>query len=401
MNIRQITESITYVGVNDRTTSLFEALWPLPYGVSYNSYLVKGAKTALIDTVELGRSREFFDHLHTAVGGAGIDYLVVNHMEPDHSGAIPDLMARYPELKVVGNGLTLSMIRGFYGVCDESRLIEVGDGGCIDLGAGRKLKFFLTPMVHWPETMMTYLESERVLFSGDAFGTFGCLNGGITDVESDVSVHLEEAYRYYSNIVGKYGKFVQRALARLTGLDMEYICPTHGPVWHDRIGDIVRLTDRLSSYRSEPGVTIVYGSMYGNTAELAEVIAGELAACGIRTIRIHDASTSSMSQMISDAFRYKGLIVGSPTYSMKLFPPVEQFMNALETREVTGKVLGTFGSFTWAPAALKRLDEFASRLAMKPLGSFSMKQAPGPADLEAARELGRSVAEEVMRSENI
>ena len=373
MNIREITDGILYAGVNDRVTDRFEALWPLPYGVSYNSYIVLGAeKTALIDTVEVGTLPDYMLAIHELIGDKGVDYVVINHMEPDHSGGIPFVLEKYPQAKLVGNKQTIGMVKGFYHIADD-RLVEIADGDEIDLG-GKTLKFWLTPMVHWPETMMTYVKEDKVLFSGDAFGTFGALNGGVTDVEMETAWYRDEMYRYYSNIVGKYGKFVERALAKLSGVETNYICSTHGPVWHDKIQEVVEIYSNLAQYKSEPGVTIIYGSMYGNTAEVAEDIARELSSRGIKNIKVHNASKSTMSDMISDAFRYKGLIVGSPTYSMRMFPPIEQFMNAMETREVKNKVLATFGSFTWAPAAAKQLVEFAEKLKMPSVYSIAMKQ---------------------------
>lgn len=254
------------------------------------------------------------------------------------------------------------------------------------------MKFYLTPMVHWPETMMTYVVEDKVLFSGDAFGTFGALNGGIVDKEMETGWYRDEMYRYYSNIVGKYGKFVQRALLKLAGVDMEYICSTHGPVWHDKIKEVAEIYSNLSEYKSEPGVTIIYGSMYGNTAEVAEEIARQLAALGVRNIKIHNASKSSMSDMISDAFRYEGLIVGAPTYSMHIFPPVEQFLIAMETREIKNKVVATFGSFTWAPAAGVKINEYFEKMGLSPVASVVMKQSI----TDEVKEQIRSLAKEVV-----
>ena len=204
MNIREIKSGILYAGVNDRVTDRFEALWPLPYGVSYNSYIVKGAeKTALIDTVEVGTVLDYLKAIRELIGHEGIDYVVVNHMEPDHSGSIPLILSYFPKARIVGNRQTLGMVKGFYGV-EENRLMEITDGSTLDLG-GKTLKFYLTPMVHWPETMMTYVEEDKVLFSGDAFGCFGALNGGVVDTEMETGWYRDEMYRYYSNIVGKYG----------------------------------------------------------------------------------------------------------------------------------------------------------------------------------------------------
>jgi flavorubredoxin len=271
----------------------------------------------------------------------------------------------------------------------------VKDGADIDLG-GKTLRFYLTPMVHWPETMMTYLPENKLLFAGDAFGCFGALNGGVTDEEMDTDCYFPEMYRYYTNIVGKYGKFVQKALAKLQGLEVETICSTHGPVWRKRVGEVIALYDRLSAYRCEPGVTIVYGSMYGNTAEVAEEIARQLTARGVRNIKIHNAAVSSMSDMITDAFRYEGLIVGSTTYSMRLFPPVEQFLNAMETREVQGKVFATFGGYTWAKGAVPAImQSYAERMKLPIVAQMMMCRSVDDAMLAEARALADKVADEL------
>ncbi len=374
MNIREIVKDVIYVGVNDRTTDRFEALWPLPNGVSYNSYIVKGEeKTVLIDAVEIGAVRDLIRSIINQIGNKPIDYLVVNHMEPDHSGGIPVVLDHFPNAKLIGNKQTIAMVKGYYGVEDD-RFLEVKDGETINIG-GKNLRFILTPMVHWPETMMTYIEESGVLFTGDAFGTFGALNGGVVDTEMDTDWYRYEMYRYYSNIVGKYGRFVQRALDKTKDLTINYICATHGPVWHEEIPKVVSIYDKLSRYESEAGVTIIYGSMYGNTAEVAEEIGRQLAARGVRRIKIHNASKSSMSDMITDAFRYEGLIVGSATYSMHIFPPVEQFMIAMETREIKNKVFATFGSFTWASAAQKGLNDYAAKINLEVVDTLEMKHS--------------------------
>ncbi|MDE6444464.1 MAG: FprA family A-type flavoprotein [Muribaculaceae bacterium] len=391
MNISKITEGVYYVGVNDRTTDRFEGLWSLPNGVSYNSYIVRGdTKTALIDTVEVGAVHNYFRAIFAEIGESEIDYLVVNHMEPDHSGGIPMILSHFPNLKIVGNKHTIAMIKGFYHINDDSRFMEVKDGDVLDLG-GKSLKVVLTPMVHWPETMMTYLEESGVIFSGDAFGCFGALNGGVVDTEMNTDWYWDEMYRYYSNIVGKYGRFVQKALEKTSGLTLKYICPTHGPIWHENIAKVVDIYDRLSKYESEPGVTIIFGSMYGNTGEIAESIARQLAARGVKNIKIHNAAKADLSYMISDAFRYEGLIVGGPTYSMHLFPPVENFMIAMETREIKNKVFATFGSFTWASAAAKTLGEYLNKMKMEPVATLEMKHSASESTYTAVEQLAESV----------
>ena len=392
MKIRKITDKIYYVGVNDRITYKFENLWPLPLGISYNSYLAVGEeKIALIDTVEVASVHTLLAQIKDVIAERPIDYIVVNHMEPDHSGGIPQMLSLFPQLKIIGNKQTKLMLQGFYNVPEE-RILEIKDLDIVELGE-LTLQFYLTPLVHWPETMMTYVPQKKVLFSGDAFGCFGALNGGVIDTEMDTDWYFPEMYRYYSNIVGKYAKPVQMALKKTDPLDVKYICSTHGPVWHDRIKEVIDIYNRLSLHEGEEGVTIVYGSMYGHTQEIAELIAERLSERGVRTIRIHNVSKSDMSYMISDAFRYKGLIVGSPTYSANLFPPVKEFLNALEVREVKNKVLATFGSFTWASGACKEMHECIGRMKLEEVATMDMKQSPSESDFRAACSIADEVAD--------
>ncbi len=393
INIRRICEGISYVGVNDRSIDRFEALWEVPNGVSYNSYLVQGSeKTALIDTVETGYFHNLVAKLRA--NGGKLDYLVVNHMEPDHSGSIPELIRLFPDVKIIGNKITIGMIGGYYKITDPERFIEVKDGDELSLG-DLTLKFILTPMVHWPETMMTYVKERRVLFSGDAFGCFGALNGAVVDCEMNVDLYWREMERYYACIVGKYGVHVQKALGKLKDVELDYICSTHGPVWHDLIDKVVSVYDRMSRYEAEEGVTIVYGSMYGNSASVAETIAMEIAARGVKNIRVHDAARASLGEMLADVFRYKGLVIGSPTYSMTFFPPVAQLLTAIETREVKNRTFAWFSSYTWAPGASNAFKKYFENLKVEPVANMLMKQSAGEEDLAAAAELAEKVVESI------
>ena len=393
MNVREISSRIHYVGVNDRSTTLFEGLWPLPYGVSYNSYLVKGSgSTALIDTVEAGHSRDFFRSLHDRTGIERIDYLVINHMEPDHSGSIPRLIELYPELKIVGNSKTIQMVQGFYHIDDLERFIEIKDGEELSLG-DRVLRFYLTPMVHRPETMMTYCPEEKMLFSGDAFGTFGALNGALIDDDMDCRVYIDEMYRYYSNIVGKYGLFVQKAMQKISSLEIDYICSTHGPIWHSRIAEVSEIVRRLAAYEPQAGVTIVYGSMYGNTGDMADLFATELHKRGVRNIKVHNATVSNLSSIISDAFRYEGLIVGAPTYSNEVFPPIQTFLNAIKVREIRNKVTAAFGNHGWAPLAAKSISASLEEMGNTFIGSVAMKQSMNQATASEIAALAEKFAD--------
>lgn len=368
--MQKISERVFYVGVNDVEKELFEGLWLLPYGVSYNSYLVVDEKVALIDTVECGFEEEFIRNIEDALGERQIDYLVVNHMEPDHSSLVAYMLDRYPGMQIIANAKTLPMLKGYYAV-PEDRVMVVAEGQSVSLGSC-SLSFYMVPMVHWPETMVTWLSEEGTLFSGDAFGTFGSVDVDVIDSEETFAMYQEEMMRYYSNIVGKYGTPVQSALKKLAGLDIARICSTHGPVWETNIPAVIDLYDRLSRYEGERGVCLVYGSMYGNTAAAADALAMELEANGIPYV-IHDLAGNNvddlgLSAAIRDAFKYDTIVVGSPTYNNGIFPPVEAFMKALQARLLKGRRFYAFGSFTWAAASVRLLNEMAGGMGFEILG---------------------------------
>lgn len=387
----EIKGKVHYVGVNDRNKSLFENLWPLPYGVSYNSYLIDDEKVALVDTVDVCYFEVYLKKIRSVIGDRPIDYLIINHMEPDHSGSISLIRQYYPNAVIVGNKKTFDMIEGYYGVGGD-RLV-VGEGDVLDLGH-HKLNFALIPMVHWPETMVTYDATECVLFSGDAFGCFGALNGGVIDSKINTDIYWNEMVRYYSNIVGKYGAPVQKALQKLQGLKIEVICSTHGPVWTEEIPHVIAVYDRLSRYEAEEGVVVAYGTMYGNTEEMAEVIAEELSNRGIRNIVMHSVSRTHHSHIIADVFKYKGLIVGCPTYNTQLYPEMEALLGKLAARDIKGRYLGWFGSFTWAGAAVKKITEFNEKLKFEAVGNpVEMKQAMKEDVALRCKELAVAMAE--------
>ena len=347
----QITDTIYYVGVNDRRKSLFENQLPLPYGVSYNAYLIMDEKVALVDTADIGAADVFLKKIENTLNGRTIDYLIINHMEPDHSGSIRLIRERYPQIQIIGNIKTLEMVKGYFGITDGVR--EVKDGEIVELGKHR-LQFFLTPMLHWPETMMTYDLSNQILFSGDAFGTFGALNGGIIDEDIDTDVFWDEMRRYYACIVGKYGTPVQKALEKLQGIDLKLICSTHGPVWRRQIARVVDLYRQWSLYQGVPGVVIAYGTMYGASEQMAEAIAEGVVAGGIREVKMYDTAHTDASFILSDIFKYTGLVIGSSTYMNDLLPGVEFLLRKLEVRTVKNRIFAAFGSFTWAGVSIKK-----------------------------------------------
>lgn len=393
MAITEILPGIHYVGVNDRTTTRFEALWSLPMGVSYNAYLVAGEKIALIDTVEESFGSRLEANISEAIGERKIDYLVVNHMEPDHSSSIAALRRIYPDIEIVGNAKTLQMIEGFYGIAGGT--VEVKEGDTLDLG-GKTLSFHMIPMVHWPETMVTWCAGDRTLFSGDAFGTFGALDGGITDSQVETDRYWDEMRRYYACIVGKYGAPVQKALQKLSGLPIETICSTHGPVWQQEIGRVIGIYDQLSRYEGEPGVVIAYGSMYGNTAQMAEKIARELAVQGVKNIIVYNLSYADISNVIRDIFKYDTLIVGSPTYNGELFPEVGSLLQKISERCIPCRKFAYFGSYTWAGAAVRLLGEFAQKMKWEAICQpTEMKQGYDDQGAQCCTALAKAIAEKI------
>ena len=369
--MQKISERIYSVGVNDSDKVLFEGLWPLPYGVSYNSYLVVDEKVALIDTVEAGFEEEFLENISQEIGDREIDYLIVNHMEPDHSSLVGYMLDKYPGLQIVANAKTVPMLQGYYGTPKE-KILVMADGESLSLG-GATLSFHMIPMVHWPETMVTWLQEEQTVFSGDAFGTFGVVGEDIVDSEETFDLYRDEMIRYYSNIVGKYGTPVQSALKKLAGLPVARICSTHGPVWEKNVSEVVGLYDKLSRYEVQRGVCIVYGSMYGNTAAAADALALELEARGIPCV-VHDLAGNNAGELgisgaIRDAFKYDTIIAGSPTYNNGIFPPVETFMKALKSRLIKGRRFYAFGSYTWAGSSVNQLNALAQEMGFELLGS--------------------------------
>ncbi|HBT50521.1 MAG TPA: FprA family A-type flavoprotein [Petrotoga sp.] len=391
----KISDSIYYVGVNDRDTKLFEGLWPLERGVSYNSYLILDEKTALIDTVKEWKVTEFFDKIRHLLNAKPLDYLIINHMEPDHSGAIPELLQEFPNLKIVGNRTTFQFIENLYKIKDN--FYEIKDGESLNLGK-HNLKFYLTPMVHWPETMVTYDETDKILFSGDAFGGFGTLDGGIFDDEVKIDFFEDEIRRYFSNIVGKFSPMVQRALNKLSeaNIDIKIIASTHGPIWRKNPERIYSLYDKWSKYETEEGVVIAYGSMYGNTEEMADYVARKLAEEGIKKIKIMNVSKTHISYIINEIWRYKGLILGSSTYNQGLFPYMESLVQWLAHTNIKNHVLGIFGTYGWSGGGVSTIVKYNEQmkwpLVAEPVEArLSAKEE----DFKKLSELAKAMAKEI------
>ena len=394
--MQKITDQIYYVGVNDRNKNLFEGLWPLPDGVSYNSYLIVDDKVCLIDTVEVDFFMPFIKNIQETIGNRPVDYLVVNHMEPDHSGSIALIKKYYPDITIIGNKKTFGMMSGFYGIEGDNMVVNNGD--TLSLGH-HTLKFVLTPMVHWPETMMTLDMEAKTLFAGDAFGCFGALNGGIVDSDINCDSFWLEMVRYYSNIVGKYGTPVQAALKKLAGVPLDYICSTHGPVWHEHIAKVVGMYDTMSKYETEPGLVICYGTMYGNTERAAEVIARAASEAGVKNIVIYNVSKTQHSYIIRDVFRYGALIVGAPTYNTGLYHEMEVLLDELARRDIKNRLIGWFGSYSWASKAASRIQEINdNRLHYTAVGTpVEIKQSLNDDSYAQCVALGKAMAAEILK----
>lgn len=392
----KIADHLHYIGVNDRYTHLFESMWPLPDGVAYNSYLLDGGtETCLLDCVKIPSVEVFLEKLEECLGERHLDYVVVNHMEPDHTSSLPTMIDLFPDITIIGNKKTADFLENFYGITENIRIVEEGEK--VEIG-NTSLTFYMTPMVHWPESMVCFEESTGILFSQDAFGGFGTLDGAIFDDEINFDFYLDETIRYYTNIVGKYSVQVQRALKKLEGLDIKMICPDHGPIWRHEPQRIVELYAKLANQETEDGVVICYGSMYGNTEKMAEIIARSLAQNGVKNIRIRDISKTPLSYLIADTWKYRGIILGCPTYNVGLFPPMETLVRTLEKQKMKNHVLGLFGNYAWGGGAMKELVAFSEKSGFEVLET--KPEAKGMAkeeDMAACVKLGEEMAEALKR----
>ena len=388
----KINDHLTYIGVNDRYTHLFENMWPLPDGVSYNSYILDGGEeTCLLDCVKIPSVGEFLDNISSVLNGRKLDYVIVNHMEPDHTSSLPTLLEIYPDIKIIGNKKTTRFLKNFYHITDN--IIEVKEGEEVQIGS-TSLTFYMTPMVHWPESMVAYEKSTGTLFSQDAFGGFGTLDGSIFDDEINFEFYKDETIRYYTNIVGKYSVQVIRALDKLAGLDIQMICPDHGPIWRKNPEVIIDLYAKLSKQETENGVLIVYGSMYGNTEKMAEMIGKSLANEGIKNIRIRNIAEYPLSNLIAESWRYRGIILGCPTYNVGLFPPMDHFVRTLTKQNMKNHTLGYFTNYSWGGGAEKEFAAFAEKCGWDLLEAQpNVMGDPKEADIETLNQLGKEMAQ--------
>lgn len=351
----KITEDIIYIGADDKTIDLFEGQYVVPNGISYNSYLIKDEKNVIMDTIDKRKSKEWLENLEKALEGQSPDYLVVSHMEPDHAFNIGEIANKYPEMKIIGNQKTFVMLKQFFNIPNlEERKVEVKEGEEINIGK-HTLQFFMAPMVHWPEVMVTYEKTEKIVFSADGFGKFGTL-----DVKEE---WIEEARRYYFNIVGKYGAQVQALLKKLDTLDVKMICPLHGPILKENLEYYIDKYNTWSSYTpEEDGILIAYASIYGNTANVAKKLAEKLEQKGEKKVILKDLARDDMADAIEDAFRYDKIILAASSYNMGVFPPMEQFLNQLKAKNYQNRKIGIIENGTWAPSAGKCMKDIISNM---------------------------------------
>ena len=362
-NVRRISDDVFYVGASDRRLALFENIYPIERGVSYNSYVVLDEKTVLLDTADHSVSREFLENVEAALGSRSLDYLIVNHMESDHCAVIAEIVLRYPDVKIVGNQKTIQMIRQFYTFCIDERAHIVKDGDTLNTGK-HTFAFVFAPMVHWPEVMVTFDTSNGFLFSADAFGTFGALQGNLFSDELDFEHEwLDDARRYYINIVGKYGVQVMNTLKKAAALPIKMILPLHGPIWRENIGWFISKYQTWASYEcEEKGALIVYSSIYGNTANAVDVLAAKIAEKGVKNIHMYDASKTDVSVLVSECFRYSTIVFASPTYNAEIFPKMEMLLIELKAHAFQNRDAAIIENGSWALSAGKKMTEMLSAM---------------------------------------
>lgn len=396
MPARQIMPDVFWIGVNDRTTDLFEGLWPISQeGVSYNSYLINDEKKAVIDLAKSSMVDEFLTQLEEITDISQVDYLVVNHMEPDHSGLLRTFRKLAPCVVILGSARTQEMLKGFFSI--EDRVQVVNDGDILHLGR-RSLKFFSTPFVHWPETIMTYEVSHRILFSCDGFGGYGTITGAIFDDECrGLEDYEREALRYYANIVANYSSRVLEAISKLAPVPIDIVAPSHGLIWRrnpQRIIELYKKWAELATGGREQAITLIYGSMYGHTEKMMNAVAQGMARTGAK-IDIFDAARTHVSYILPSLWRNAGVMIGAPTYEVKLFPPVAEVLHMAVNKSIRDRKAAYFGSYGWSGGALKELKEIIGPAKWEFWGELVFRGSPTKEDLRRGEEFGRNFAEDV------
>ena len=400
-SIQTVSENTIYVGASDRRLAKFENLFPIPRGVSYNAYVILDEKTALLDTADASVGAQFLENVAAALDGRKLDYLIVDHMEPDHAAMIEAVLVRWPDLRLVVNAKTLPMLKMYFptdsAAFDDALVVKEGD--TLDLGK-HKLTFVMAPMVHWPEVMMTFDTTTGTLFSADAFGTFGALEGALFADEVDFAGKwLDDARRYYTNIVGKYGAQVQSLLKRAAGMEIQMICPLHGPIWRENLEWFLEKYQRWSTYTPEDrGVAIFCGSIYGHTENAAEILAARLAERGVKNIALYDVSHTDVSYLVSEAFRCSHLVLASATYNGEIYTPMENFLRDLACHGLRGRSVALIENGTWAARSgmlmTKLLEEMKEMRVME--GTVTLKSSVKEAQRRGLESLADAIADELL-----
>lgn len=356
--VKKVTDDLYWIGGSDRRLALFENVYPIPRGVSYNSYVLLDEKTVLLDTVDASISGLFFENLEYVLNGRTLDYLIVNHMEPDHCAVIGDVVRRYPDVKLVCNAKTVPMLKQFFDFPVDDRTVIVKEMDTLCTGR-HTFAFVMAPMVHWPEAMVSYDTVDKILFSADGFGTFGAINGNLFADEVDFERDwLDDARRYFINIVGKYGVQVQNLLKKAATLEIKMICPLHGPIWRENLGWFIEKYDTWSSYKPEDqAVMIAYASIYGNTENAAEILASKLADKGVKNISMYDVSVTDPSVIVSESFRCSHLVFAAPSYNGGIFTKMETVLSELKAHSLQNRTVAIMENGTWAPVAGRQMRE--------------------------------------------
>ena len=396
-NVKKIKEDIFWVGVNDRRINLFENVYPVPRGVSYNAYLITDEKTALLDTVDYAYSDRFMENLEYALGDKALDYLIVNHMEPDHCAGIRMVISRYPGVKLIGNAKTLSMLKQFFN-SEFPDFVAVKEGDRLSLGQ-HELTFVMAPMVHWPEVMVTFDLSTGTLFSADAFGSFGTIDGSIWADEADIkNTCLDEVRRYYTNIVGKYGTQVNSLLSKAASLEINTICPLHGCVWREDIDWLLGKYQKWADYEPEKkGVVIAYASVYSNTQNAAEILSNELTKNGVTDIKMYDVSVAHPSYVLSDCFKYSHLVFASTTYNAGIFCNMETLLNDIKHHNLQNRTVALVENGTWAPMSgklMRQVFEDMKDIKLLP-GTVTVRSAVKEEQRDELEVLAKAIAEDM------
>lgn len=356
--VRKVVDDLYWVGGNDHRLALFENIHPIPNGVSYNSYLLLDKKTVLFDTVDWDACRQFLENVEHVLNGRDLDYLVINHMEPDHGASIEEILLRYPKVKIISTEKSFLLMHQFgFNVDGRTEEVKEGDTRCF---GKHTITFVEAPMVHWPEAMVSFDVTNGVLFSADAFGSFGALDGKLFNDEVDFDRDwLDDARRYYTNIVGKYGPHVQALLKKAGTIDIKVICPLHGPVWRNDFGYLLDKYDKWSRYEpEETGVLIAYASMYGNTESAAQVLAAKLVENGVKNVVVHDVSNTHVSYLISDAFKYSHIVLASVTYNLGIYPVMHDFLMHMKALNMQKRTVGIIENGSWAPKSGSLMKDF-------------------------------------------